>query len=192
MEALEPALRKAYLERFDPVRALRLTDRSVFYRALDSRDLLGDGRKTKLAGNSRSGAYIHHHLRLRPTVALADKAQFEVLPAMARERMLEDPLWQYESVSMHAQDLPDPTLNVLFDQHAEQGARSYAKTANHVVVSMTLGDLRKACGGQVFLDTRAAMRNDSTQALIVTLPAGKTVPVKIVPAGQPEASTSRR
>ncbi|AXW64053.1 type III effector protein, AvrPphF family (plasmid) [Ralstonia solanacearum] len=192
VEALEPALRKAYLERFDPVNALGLTDRSVFYRALDNCYLLADGRQMRLAGNAKSGAYINHHLQLRPTVALADKARFEMLPAAARERMLEDPLWQYESVSMRAQDLPDPTLNVLFGQQAEQGARSYAKTGNHVVVSMTLGDLRKAGGGQVFLDTRAAMRNDSTQALIVTLPAGETVPVKIVPAGQPGASTSRR
>ncbi|WP_231409614.1 AvrPphF family type III effector [Ralstonia solanacearum] len=52
--------------------------------------------------------------------------------------------------------------------------------------------LRNAGGGQVFLDTRAAARSDGTHPLIVTLPEGKTIPVTILPAGQPGASTSKR
>ncbi|AYB54008.2 AvrPphF family type III effector [Ralstonia solanacearum] len=192
VEALEPALQKAYLTQHDPVKALGLTDRSVFYRALDRRYLLTEGGRTALAGNANSGAHIHHHLRLLPSSGLANETEFASQPARARERLLDDPMWQYDLVSMVAKNLPDPTLNVMFGEQAEQGARGYAKTANHVVVSMTLGDLRNAGGGQVFLDTRAAARSDGTHPLIVTLPEGKTIPVTILPAGQPGASTSKR
>ncbi len=192
VEALEPALQKAYLTQHDPVKALGLTDRSVFYRALDRRYLLTEGDRTALAGNANSGAHIHHHLRLLPSSGLANETEFASQPARVRERLLDDPMWQYDLVSMVAKNLPDPTLNVMFGEQAEQGARGYAKTANHVVVSMTLGDLRNAGGGQVFLDTRTAARSDGTHPLIVTLPEGRTIPVAILPAGQPGTATSKR
>ncbi|MFV8578375.1 AvrPphF family type III effector [Ralstonia pseudosolanacearum] len=191
VDALPPPLSKAFLEAFDPIRSLGLTDQSVFYRALASRYLLADGHQMKLAGNPRSGAYVRHHHRLLPSSGLASRETFESLPATARERMLNDPMQQYEWVRMRARDLPEPSLNVMFGVHAEAGARSYAKTSDHVVVSMTFGDLRKA-GGQVFLDTRASAGSDHTKALIVTLPEGRTVPVKIIPNGRQEASTSTR
>ncbi|WP_271657440.1 AvrPphF family type III effector [Ralstonia solanacearum] len=50
VEALEPALQKAYLTQHDPVKALGLTDRSVFYRALDRRYLLTEGGQNGAGG----------------------------------------------------------------------------------------------------------------------------------------------
>ncbi|WP_409348870.1 AvrPphF family type III effector [Ralstonia syzygii] len=45
---------------------------------------------------------------------------------------------------------------------------------------MTLGDIRRAGGDQVFFDIGAAQNNPNSIPLLVTLPPAAKVPVKII------------
>ncbi|ATG94224.1 AvrPphF family type III effector [Paracidovorax citrulli] len=69
----------------------------------------------------------------------------------------------------------------MFGSGAYAGLRSYATSDSHVLTMMTLGALRAAGGGEVFLDIGARYGQDNdARALIVTLPEGAKVPVTIV------------
>jgi hypothetical protein len=150
------AARAAFLKKHDPVHQLGLTNASVFFRATE-RDRIQDGA---LEGHPAAGATIRNHLALAPN------------PYMPG---------QFMPATMLALNLPDPALNVMFGPDAYQAAMNYASTNGRVAVKMTLGDIRRAGGGDVFLDVRAPSGQDnSARALIVTLPAGATVPVTIV------------
>jgi hypothetical protein len=65
--------------------------------------------------------------------------------------------------------------------HPHAGAMNYATSEDRVAVMMTLGDLRAAGGGEVFLDVSARYGQDNeSRALIVTLPKGASVPVTML------------
>ena len=68
------------------------------------------------------------------------------------------------------------------------GALSYARMG-YQVTKMTLGDLRKAGGGEVYYDVDCVLVSDDSVALIVTLPEDQTVPVEILPVPPPDFST---
>ncbi len=153
INTLPKAARAAFLTKHDPVSQLKLTDASEFFRATE-RDRIQDGR---LEGHPAAGATIRNHLALAPN------------PYMPG---------QFMPATMLALHLPDPALNVMFGPDAYQAAMNYASTHGRVPVKMTLGDIRRAGGGDVFLDVRAPSgQDDSARALIVTLPAGASVPV---------------
>lgn len=156
INTLPEAARAAFRNDHDPVRQLNLTDASVFYRVTE-REWIQDGA---LQGHPAAGATIRNHLALAPN------------PYMPG---------QFVPAQMRAFDLPDPVLNVMFGPDAYQAAMNYASTNDRVAVKMTLGDIRRAGGGDVFLDVRAPSgQDDSARALIVTLPAGAAVPVTVV------------
>lgn len=148
--------RAAFLKNHDPVRQLKLTDASVFFRVTE-RMRIQDGA---LTGHPSAGATIRNHLALAPNPYMPGR----FVPAQ-----------------MMAVNLPDPVLNVMFGPDAYQAAMNYASSDDRVAVKMTLGDIRRAGGGDVFLDVRAPSgQDDSARALIVTLPAGAAVPVTLV------------
>jgi hypothetical protein len=89
---------------------------------------------------------------------------------------------RYRSTIMKASHLPDPSLNVMFGANAIEGAARYAQGDGVVIVKMTLGDIRKATGGQVriFHDHSAVVNGKGCEPLLITVPEGCQIPVKIV------------
>ncbi|GKS07732.1 hypothetical protein PSTH1771_21970 [Pseudomonas syringae pv. theae] len=72
-----------------------------------------------------------------------------------------------------------PSLNVMAGQGALSALRGYARS-DHVTTEMRLGDFLDQ-GGKVYSDTSAmSAGGDSVEALIVTLPKGRKVPVNIL------------
>ncbi|WP_206956654.1 AvrPphF family type III effector [Trinickia acidisoli] len=180
--SLEPAVQEALLNRLDPIRKLGLNDDTVLYRATDKSWLKkgGKGGQFTLQGNPNSVASITNHLELKRNPFHGNQKLLSTLPPEIRQRFDTDPSMRYAPTATDANKLKDPTLNVMYGNRATDGAEGYANTGKHVLVKMTLGDLRKAGGGQVFFDDSAAARGSNTVPLIVTLPAGKSVPVEIV------------
>jgi hypothetical protein len=180
-ESLEPDVQKALLDRLDPVRRLGLTDDTVFYRTLD-KSWLKNGPKRGtfvIEGNPNSIASVNNYLQLQRNRFLESKEHMAMLPPEVRQSYQNDPSMRYMPARTPATELPHPTLNVMYGARATEGTEGYTNK-NHVLVKMTLGDLRKAGGGQVFNDDSAAARADDCHPFIVTLPAGKSVPVQIV------------
>lgn len=181
LSAQAPAVQAAFLARHDPVQTLGLTDDSVFYRTMEKSWLQKskDGKGFTLAGNPNSVAVIHNHLAVKDNPAFRP-ATFSSLPKETQASLMNDPIARIFPVAMRASNLPTPTLNVGHGELAAGMAKAYGRSPDHVVVEMTLGDLRRAGGGQVFFDRSALAGNSKTRALIVTLPAGKRVPVKVI------------
>jgi AvrPphF-ORF-2 len=156
VNSLPAAARAAFLQKHDPINQLHLNDNSVFYRVTE-RERIVDGA---LTGHPQAGARIRNHLTLAENPYM--KGAF--MPA-----------------EMNAMDLPDPVLNVMHGPDAYEGAMNYATSEDRVAVMMTLGQLRAAGGGDVFLDVSARYGQDeASRALIVTLPKGAAVPVKVL------------
>lgn len=79
----------------------------------------------------------------------------------------------------NARNLGVPSLNVMFGPKAHTAIEGYSGD-DHVKTKMRLGDFLDR-GGKVYSDVSAAAGDgDSTAALLVTLPEGQKVPVKIV------------
>lgn len=156
VNTLAPRARAAFLQTHDPVNQLRLDDASVFYRVTE-RERIVDGA---LTGHPHAGARIRNHLAL---------AENPYMPG------------SFKPAEMDALNLPDPALNVMFGTEAYEGVMNYATSEDRVAVMMTLGDLRAAGGGEVFLDVSARYGQDNeSRALIVTLPQGASVPVTML------------
>jgi hypothetical protein len=174
-----------FLKENDPVRKLALTDDSVFYRVTDRQFVAN----SMISGNPKSTATIRNHL------ALQDHPE--------RQRIEEDIKWPGQTdearqglreilqvaATMQADELPDPSLNVMYGSNARSGALEYAEPYDKLC-SMTLGDLRRAGGGDVFYDIRPVKKDRDSIPLIVTLPAGKSIPVTTQPADEDDSSQS--
>ncbi|WP_368355395.1 MULTISPECIES: AvrPphF family type III effector [Comamonadaceae] len=156
VNTLPPAERAAFLKKHHPCSQLKLNDDSLLFRVTD-RQWVQDGT---LSGHPQSGARIRNHFAI---------AGNPYMPG------------SFKPVEMDAMHLPDPVLNVMFGPDAYAGAMNYATSDSHVPVMMTLGALRAAGGGEVFLDISARYGQDNdSRALIVTLPEGAKVPVTIL------------
>lgn len=164
-ESLASPLRESVLNGRDPVRELNLSDDSVFYRTTEGSRV----KNGKLTGNPKPMAKIIHH------------EVVEKNPSYESLKHYYPNCPPYSAPMMYATSLNQPTLNVMFGAAAELGARTYARNdPNKVLVSMTLGDLRKAGGGKVFFDASSVVMDPDSRALVVTLPKGKEVPVTVV------------
>lgn len=178
-ESLEPHVQEALLDRLDPSRQLGLKDDAVLYRMMDKSFLTQDehGRFT-VEGNPNSEADVTNYLELKPSALVDDQAFLSTLPRETRESFQNDPSMRYEATRCPASELPHPTLNVMYGKRAREVAQGYPGK-DRVLVKIKLGDLLEAGGGQTFRDVKAAARGRDCQPLIVTLPAGKSVPVEI-------------
>lgn len=184
------SLREAYIARHDPVRHFGLTDDTVFWRVTKEKRL---GRTNQIRGNTESVARISNHLAVKPNplIACAD----ELLSDTNRTDREVIEAWKstlpaYEPIEMSATELPEPSLNVMYGEQAAEAAAKYAEDGA-VLIKFTLGDLRAAGGGQVFLDVGAAANSQKATAFIVTLPAGKQVPVTVVRKIEAEKDADR-
>ena len=169
IHSVDASVKTALLETYDPVRALGLTDNSRFYRVTESKRV----SQGSIRGNPKSMASVLHHQAVEPNRHYRSGVeQTEYLYNIAH------PVQPYKPAEIPAKDLAHPTLNVMWGSVAAQGALQYAQHG-HALVEMTLGDLRRAGGGDVFFD---AIRSDDERSipLIVTLPKGTAVPVKII------------
>ncbi|AVS84932.1 hypothetical protein C8239_09365 [Paracidovorax avenae] len=156
VNTLSRAERVAFLAKHDPCNQLKLNNDSVFFRVTE-RQWVQDGT---LSGHPQAGARIRNHFAI---------AANPYMPG------------SFKPAEMDAMHLPDPVLNVMFGSEAYAGLRSYATSDSHVLTMMTLGALRAAGGGEVFLDISARYGQDNdSRALIVTLPEGAKVPVTIL------------
>jgi len=129
----------------------------------------------RISGNPNSIARILHHQ--------AVEANPRYRPDAEQESYLYDTphiIQPYQPVKAGAKDLPHPTLNVMWGPVAPHGALQYGVgMKDPVLVEMRLGDLHTAHGGQAFFD--GTLSEDARSIpLIVTLPKGQTVPVRIV------------
>ncbi|MCX8966165.1 type III effector [Erwinia psidii] len=155
--------RSAFLNNHDPMIVFDLHAETPLYRTTNRRHVK-DGM---IAGNPGSCARIalHEELRSNPYT------QHYNLPA--------DDHRAYFPKQIRASELPDPSLNVMTGPMGRQAIGSYS-SANHVAVEMRLGDFLEK-GGKVYSDVSAVASDEETAtALIVTLPKGKKVPVKVL------------
>jgi len=169
IDSVDAAVKTALLATYDPVQSLGLTNDSRFYRVTESK-WVGQG---SIRGNPKSMASVLHHEAVEPNRHHnPGVAQTEYLYNIAHT------VQPYKPAEIPAKDLGHPTLNVMWGSVAAQGALQYAQHG-HALVEMTLGDLRRAGGGKVFFD---AIRSDDERSipLIVTLPKGTAVPVKVI------------
>ena len=179
-ESLEPHVQEAVLNRLDPAKQLGFNHNTVFYRTLDKSFLKQDKQgKFSIEGNPNSEAHVVNYLELKPKSPLDDKVYVSTLEPETLEKQRKDPGMRYTPTHPRASELPHPTLNVMYGPHAEAACNLYAGK-NHVLVKIRWDDLRKAGGGQAFNDMSGARVAEGNRPLIVTLPAGKSVPVEIV------------
>lgn len=172
---------ETFLNTHDPVRRLELSNESEFYRSTQIEWV----KESRIEGNPKSCARILNYQAVEKNpfrTRLEDGLVSSGLTGQDLKDMHKyiDLKPRYTPVAMHADELPHASLNVMFGEGAMQAARGYGGT-NSVLVEMTLGDLRKAGGGVVFDDVSAVAGNGSLNPLIVTLPEGRSVPVKIIP-----------
>ncbi len=173
-------MQEALLNRLDPAKLLGFDHNTVFYRTLDKSFLKQDKHgKFSIEGNPNSEAHVVNYLELKPKSLLDDKVYVSTLEPETLEKQRKDPGMRYTPTHPRASELPHPTLNVMYGPHAEAACNLYAGK-NHVLVKIRWDDLRKAGGGQAFNDTSGARAAEGNRPLIVTLPAGKSVPVEIV------------
>ncbi|MGF6971737.1 hypothetical protein QFZ94_000164 [Paraburkholderia sp. JPY465] len=163
INAIPQVHRDDLLNIHDPVRTLNLTDDSVFYRASESKWV----KNGRISGNPKSYAMVtnHHAVRENPRHAAMERSGYQgwTLP--------------YEPIQMRAHELGQPILNVMFGTNAERQARGYAERPGRTMIAMTLGDFRRAGGGDVYFDVSAVVNDGVTHALVVTLPKKASVPV---------------
>lgn len=165
LSTLPPDMQEHFLNSYDPVRKLNLRNDSVFYRCTEKQWV----KNGAMAGHPHSGTVIDNHHFIQPDPV------YPVMISMG----LSGRRCPYMPVRMQASELNIPSLNVMYGEDALRSARNYALRGKRVTVAMTLGDLRRAGGGEVYIDPCAAGAGTSS-ALIVTLPRGRTVPVRIV------------
>ncbi|MCX8959504.1 type III effector [Erwinia psidii] len=156
--------RKKFLKNHDPMQRFGLNANTSVYRTTHSCYVDEDGM---MAGNPDSGALIHMHEELTPNPYAEDIG--------ARPGQASAYLPRRES----ARNLGVPSLNVMVGSGALGSVKRYAGP-DHVTTKMKLGDFLDR-GGKVYSDYSAVAGNgETTSALLVTLPEGEKVPVKIV------------
>jgi hypothetical protein len=180
IDSLAEPQRSNLLKNNDPVQKLGLTDESVFYRVTERMWVAN----SRISGNPESMARITNHLALQDNLQRVWFAKELESPELGEEdrqglREMLDRMPHHIIATMDADELPDPSLNVMYGEAAASGARLYAEN-DMVLVKIRLGDLRKAGGGAVFYDRTSAMEG----ALIVTLPAGRSIPISIIEAAE--------
>jgi AvrPphF-ORF-2 len=171
LSSLPPQIQREILDYYDPVIGLKLTDDTVFYRRTKRKHIQSDADNVSVIhGNPDSIATIINY-------TLLDK----------RTDTSDDDAAAYDAVKTRASALPDPSFNVTYGQGGLRAAHGYQSKKDlqldEVIIEMTLGDLRKAGGGQVFDDDSAVVNN----ALIVTLPEGRAVPVRVIELAEADA-----
>ncbi|MCS4510063.1 AvrPphF family type III effector [Xylophilus ampelinus] len=157
------AVRDAFLRENDPVEHLGLTDASRFYRVTDPRWIEPCPQREGVflaAGNMHSSARIANHLALEktPLLSILEECASNQPEGPEREEMLEQlrGMQPYMAAEMDASRLPESSLNVMYGTEAKRGAladlNAHGRRAEkRVLMEMTLGDVRKAGGDQVFL-----------------------------------------
>ena len=169
IDSVDAAVKTALLATYDPVLSLDLKDDSRFYRVTESKWV----KQGSIRGNPESMASVLHHEAVEPNHHYRpDVEQTEYLYNIAHQ------VQPFKPAEIPAKDLGQYTLNVMWGSVAAQGALQYAQDG-HALVEMTLGALRSVGGGKVFFD---AIRSDDERSipLIVTLPKGTAVPVKMI------------
>ncbi|WP_217496105.1 AvrPphF family type III effector [Brenneria rubrifaciens] len=151
--------REEFLNAYDPVRSMGLNENTLLYRSTERRFISNN----QLKGNPNSIASISNHERVRPNPYLG----------LIRGATPHFP------VEMRASDLGTPSLNVMVGPQARGTVSLYASGRQNVTVEMSLGDFMRE-GGRVYNDSSSAMSSEYATALIVTLPRGSSVPVRIV------------
>lgn len=155
--------RNEFLDCHDPMSKFDLDSETPLYRTTDKKFV----KNGKMAGNPNSGAWIEQPEELTSNHFL----QAYNLPA--------DDSRAYLPKQIPASDLPHPSLNVMAGSDARSAIGKYTRNG-HVAVEMRLGDFLER-GGKAYTDVTAAASNGETAtALIVTLPAGKKVPVRVL------------
>ncbi|MFC0138909.1 AvrPphF family type III effector [Erwinia mallotivora] len=160
---LSDEARNNFLRNHDPMISLGLNSETPLYRTTQKKYI----KNGMIAGNPNSKARIglYEEPRLNPLAAHYD------IPA--------DQAHAYLPRQIRAYELPQPSLNVIVGPGARNAISGYAK-GDHVAVQMRLGDFLEH-GGKVYNDVSAIGVDDSTSnALIVTLPKGKKVPVQVL------------
>ncbi|MCX8966527.1 type III effector [Erwinia psidii] len=156
--------RKKFLKNHDPMKKFGLNANTPVYRTTHSRYVDENGM---MAGNPESGAFVKLHEVLSPN-PFAESNGFRPNEARA-----------YLPRRERACNLGVPSLNVMVGPGALGSVTRYARE-DHVTTKMRLGDFLDR-GGKVYNDYSAvAGDGHSTNALLVTLPEGEKVPVKIV------------
>lgn len=158
--------RKKFLNNHDPMKKFGLNKNTPVYRTTDRCYVDEDGM---MAGNPHSGALIKMHEELMPN-PYAESNGFRPNEARA-----------YLPRRESAHNLGVPSLNVMVGPGALGSVTRYASGHDsRVTTKMRLGDFLDR-GGKVYLDYSSAAGNGtSTAPLLVTLPEGQKVPVKIV------------
>ncbi|MEW5291060.1 MULTISPECIES: AvrPphF family type III effector [Erwinia] len=155
--------RNEFLSHHDPMSKFDLDSETPLYRTTDKKFV----KNGKMAGNPNSGAWIEQHEELTSNHFL----QGYDLSA--------DDSRAYLPKQIRASDLPHPSLNVMTGPEAREAIGKYTRNG-HVAVQMRLGDFLER-GGKAYTDVTAAASNgDTATALIVTLPEGKKVPVRVL------------
>ncbi|XUW93157.1 AvrPphF family type III effector (plasmid) [Burkholderia sp. M6-3] len=178
IDSLPESRRSNLLKNNDPVQKLGLTDESVFYRVTERKWVAN----WRISGNPESIARISNHLALQDNPQRAQFEKWLESPDLGEEdreglRKQLDRMPRHTIATMDADELPHPSLNVMYGETAASCALRYA-TNDMALVKIRLGDLRRAGGGSVFYDRTSAMQG----ALIVTLPAGRSIPIEIIEA----------
>lgn len=176
---------------WDPVEKLGLNDDSVFFRSMAPAYLKG----AEITGNPNSCAQIANPYTAKPNYYHTMLHQYLNDPSLsaperrhAKSVLATTSVPKYVVGCMGARDLPIATLNVMYGRNAMSGAHSYARPG-YQVTKMTLGDLRKAGGGEVYYDVGCLLVSDHSVALIVTLPRDQAVTVEVLPVSPPDFST---
>lgn len=154
--------REFFLNYNDPVRSLGLTSETKVYRTVASKYI----KNGMLQGHHDASASIYNHERLVPNPYAAMRSSAGTRPPL------------YKPLKMRASELSEPVVNVMTGADAVSGAKAYLGRGK-VTVEMTLGDFT-AQGGKVYNDASSVNDSDLSAALILTLPSGCSVPVKIV------------
>ncbi|EXU76793.1 AvrPphF family type III effector [Erwinia mallotivora] len=156
--------RKKFLNNHDPMKRFGLSSSTPVYRTTHKSYVDEDGM---MAGNPHSGALIEMHEELAPN------------PFARSNGFRPDEARAYVPRKESAHNLGVPSLNVMVGAGALGSVKRYAQD-DHVTTKMKLGDFLNR-GGKVYTDYSAVAGNgDTTNALLVTLPEGEKVPVKIV------------
>jgi hypothetical protein len=170
---------------------LGLTDDSAFYRVTAAHYVQGG----QIYGNPKSCAQIANYQMARPNPSHAIGQEIAADATLSLQERQQAMQWletvpRYSVARMQATELPHPSLNVMYGARAREGALNYARPG-HVVVRMTLGQLRRAGGGDVFKDTSSVWADPESVPLIVTLPKDKSVPLDLVePVVQQEGTAN--
>lgn len=160
---LSDEARHNFLSQHDPMISMGLHADTPVFRTTERKYI----KNGMMAGNPNSVARI----------ALHEEPRFN--PMSSHYGVTADQAHAYLPRKMRAAELRVPSLNVITGSEARNAVRGYAK-GNHVAVQMRLGDFLER-GGKVYNDVSAmGVDDDTSSALIVTLPKGQRVPVQIL------------